>query len=176
MDSTEQNNDFFVDDQSTPLQGMPNIEELHWTASEFIHHQKPTTWYIGAVMVSLLFAVGLFVASGDVIGPIAIIVMGILFAVGASRRPRTVDYSIGPDGVIVGKRRYRFNDFQSFTVLNEDQIESFALLPVGRFSQVVSIYFSPDDGQKIFDLLSEHVPFEQRERDRVDKFLHKIRF
>jgi hypothetical protein len=77
---------------------------------------------------------------------------------------------------VVGTHEYTFNEFQSFGIIQEGPIESIILMPQKRWSPAINMYFSPEDGQQIFDILSEFLPFEQHERDIIDKFLHKIRF
>lgn len=151
-------------------------DSVSWTASEFLHHQKPTSWYAAVSGVSVLAGAILFLLTKDLIGPLSIVILTALLLVGAAKKPRTLDYLVDQDGVVVGNKEYAFDDFQSFNIVREDQIESIALIPHKRLKPAVSLYFSPDDAQKIFDVISEHLPFEKREQDPIDKFLHKIRF
>jgi hypothetical protein len=172
--------DFYVPEESSASNSGESIasaiEPVRWSASEFLHHQKNLAWYLYAVIALLAAAALLYVFSRDIIGPAAIVILGGLLLVGAARKPRVVEYIVDNDGIVVGSRQYSYNDFQSFSIVHEDQIESITLLPSKRFSPVVSIYFSPEDGQKIFDILGTFLPFEQREKDQIDKFLHKIKF
>ena len=63
-----------------------------------------------------------------------------------------------------------------FLVIQEGGVESIWFTPLKRFMPMVSIYFDPEDGDKIADILSEFLPFENRELDPVDRLMHRIRF
>lgn len=162
-------------DQETDLPA-PAVGSVSWSASEFTHHQKSAQWYLIAVASIALLSFLSYLVTSDAIGPISVVILGVLLLVVANRKPRTVEYTIDAHGIVVGSREYLYDDFQSFSVVQEDQIECISLFPQKRFAPEIDMYFSPDDGQKIFDILSDSLPFEQRDRDRIDKFLHKIRF
>lgn len=179
MDTSGTKEDFFTPEPgNTPDSRQPQefVGTISWTASEFLYHQKSASWYLVAVAALAVLSGLLYLATADYIGPISVMVLGALLLVGASRKPRTVQYAIDDSGIVIGTREYAYDDFQSFSIVKEDQIESVALFPHKRLSPVISLYFVPDDGQKIFDLLSSFLPFEQREKDQIDKFLHKIKF
>ena len=182
MDSKEQANepDFFKSDVQSVEQKVDSSRveatSVSWSASEFLQHEKSIIWYLSAVAAIGLFALVLYVLTKDAIGPFSVVVLGAILLVAAGRKPRTVQYTVDPNGIVVGNREYDFDDFQSFTIVKDDQLECIALFPQKRFAPEINMYFSPEDGQKIFDILSEFLPFEQREKDRIDKFLHKIKF
>lgn len=182
MDSNEQPRepDFFnagTDDQNDSGSSLPPVEEsISWSASEFLHHEKSAVWYLSASAVIVLISALSYLLIGDLISPIAVIILGALLLVGAGRKPRSVEFTVDSRGIVAGNKEYIYDDFQSFAVIQEDQIESVVLYPQKRFAPEINMYFPPDEGQKIFDILSRYLPFEQREKDRIDKFLHKIRF
>jgi hypothetical protein len=49
-------------------------------------------------------------------------------------------------------------------------------MPLKRFSPPISMYYDPKDELAITNALSRHLPFEPRDRDALDKLMHKIRF
>jgi hypothetical protein len=151
-------------------------EDISWSASEFIHHDKSMSWYGVAVLVIIISTVGGYLLMKDVITPIAIITLGAIMLVVGSRKPKTFNYRVSMKGLLIGEKEYSYDEFQSFSIIEEGPIESIMLIPQKRWAPALNIYFAPDDGQKIFDTLSAFLPFEQREKDMVDKFLHKIRF
>ena len=166
--------DFFNPDQTTPTNTLE--EEISWNASEYIQHHKEPIWYlIASLAIAAVAAVG-FLMIRDLFTPSAIVVFGVLLLVVSSRKPRTMNYIVSNHGVVVNSKEYASNDFQSFTIVHEGPIESVILYPQKRWSLALSLYFAPEDGQKIFDMLSSFLPFEQREKDTIDKILHKVRF
>jgi len=180
MDSKPRNDqDFFT--QTPPEEVTDSIvatdhEAVSWTASEYIQHSKDASWYTVALAAIILIAGAGYLVSRDLFTPIAVVVLGALLLIVGSRKPRTFSYMVDAHGIVIENKEYDFNDFQSFSIIQEGPIESVMLLPQKRWSPTISLYFAPDDGQKIFDTLSSFLPFEQREKDTIDKFLHKIRF
>lgn len=149
---------------------------ISWTASEFLDHHKSASWYglFGGAVT--LLAVLAFVITRDLFTPGAVVVLSSLFGFAANRRPRVLDYHIDASGIHVGSRHYPFENFQSFAVAQEGPVESIILSPAKRWAPPITMYFSPEDGQKIFDLLSDYIPLEDHKKDPIDKLLHKIRF
>jgi hypothetical protein len=61
-------------------------------------------------------------------------------------------------------------------VTREGAFASVELFPLKRFLPLTTIYFSPQDEDAVIDTLSEHVPFEERHRALIDRFIRHIRF
>lgn len=181
----EDNKDFFTTADSAAAtvsvvsgdatQG-PVPDGVSWSASEYIQHDKGVFWYVAVFLVIVAIAAGGLFLTRDYFTPSAIVVLGVILMIVGSRKPRTIQYGVNMHGISIGNRKYSFDEFQSFSIVSEGPIESVVLIPLKRWSPAMNLYFSPDDGQKIFDVLSNFLPFEQREKDVIDKFLHKIRF
>lgn len=151
-------------------------EAISWEASEFIHHAKGVSWFLGfTVFAVALLAFGLFVLK-DYITTGGFVIMLIAIAVVAVRPPRTLKYVIDEIGVHVGDRTYGYQQFQSFGVLQEGGIWSVLLMPTGRFQPPLSLYFSRDIGEKIVDILSSYLPMEDHKPDLVDRLASRFRF
>ena len=71
---------------------------------------------------------------------------------------------------------YDYGQFRSFAVVPEGTFQSITLMPLKRFMPMLTVYYSPEDEQKITDLLANQLPLENRGRDTLDRFLHHIRF
>ena len=67
-------------------------------------------------------------------------------------------------------------DFKSFSVVQEGAVESIWLLPLQRFAPGLSIYFAPNDKDRILAILDDFLPVEEKEPDMVERLMHKIRF
>jgi hypothetical protein len=100
------------------------------------------------------------------------IVLGVI----AGIKPRVLSYGIDSKGIQVGSKHFGFESFRSFSVLDDPALPSIQLLPQKRFMVPVTLYFGPQDANKIVEILGEYLPFEHRERDFVDKLTSKIRF
>jgi hypothetical protein len=76
----------------------------------------------------------------------------------------------------IGQKFYDWGMFKSFSVIEEDAINSIYLTPLKRFMPAISVYYSPDDEEKILTTISNYLPHEERARDFIDKLMHRIRF
>jgi len=151
-------------------------ESIGWTASEFIAHSKTALWYIGLMLITVIAAGLSFVFSGDFFIVGVIVIISFLFGWTASRKPRELPYLIDFNGLTIDKKLYPFSGFKSFSIVNEGGVDAIWLMPLQRFAPGISIYFDPNDKDKIADILSEYLPIEERKPDLVDTLMHKIRF
>ena len=170
---------FHAEGQTTPADEQPSsklVKAVQWTASEFIAHHKTSGWYLllGGGAVALAGVV--FLITQDKISTAMVVVVAIIFGIFASRKPRELPYSVDNDSLHIGDKTYPYASFRSFSVVQEEGVDSIRFMPLKRFMPILSIYFEPKDEQKIIDVLSQYLPVEERQLDAVDKLMHKIRF
>ena len=159
---------------SDQMQDDPQV--ISWTASEYMQHHRNPSWYVLVLLSILALGATGYVLTEDLITPISIAVLGALLIVVAAKKPRTLTYEISGHGIVVGTRNYAYQEFQSFSVADEGQFESIRLMPQRRWAPEISLYFLPQDGQKIFDILSTYLPLETHRSDPMESFLRKIKF
>lgn len=157
---------------------MQEVDEdalVSWSASEFLVHEKTRGWYtlLGGGTLLLAIIVGAF--TRDLIAVTSIVILGAAVAVIARLKPRELTYTLYPDGIQVGEKYYSYIDFRSFSLL-EGPVPSMQLLPQKRIMVPITVYFAPEDADKIIETIGDFLPFEQRNRDWVDRFTNKIRF
>lgn len=151
------------------------VTEIEWRASEYIHHEKGSLWFIALGGVTLVATV-LAAYFGQWIFAILIVVMGAALGFFAKRPPREVPYRITSEAVIIGDRTFPFTQFRAFGVLSEGAFYSVQLQPAKRFMPGVAVYFAEADGEMIFDALAAHLPMEPMSQDPVDRFMRWLRF
>lgn len=151
-------------------------EPITWTGSEFISQHKSAGWYLLFFMFIAAVCVIVYVISKEILPVVSIAVMGVLFSIIASHKPRQLQYLIDDHGLQIGNKAYSFNDFKSFSLQKDGAIGYVSLLPLKRLHPEISIYFAPEDEQRIFEALAQHIPNEQRSESAVDKLTKKIRF
>jgi hypothetical protein len=159
-----------------PAQDFFDNDSVSWQASEYLHHQKSAGWYLTAFGAIVFASVVAYVITRDMFGPGSVVALGALMLVAAGRRPRIMNYIVDLHGIVVGSKEHSYDDFQSFSVVREDAVESIMLIPQKRFMPNINLYFGPNEAQRVFDILSEHLPLEDKTKDNIDRFLHKIRF
>jgi hypothetical protein len=149
---------------------------VSWKASEFIHHQKNTNWFLPLAGAAVVLAVAMYFIGGGIIGSIMIITGAIAFGLAAGQEPKTLEYMLFPRSIAVGNKEYSYDDFKAFSVAQNGRLFSVILDPVKRFLPPVTIYFPEENGEKIFDILSAHLPTIEARSDPVESLMRKLRF
>jgi len=178
MDEQNQNTEQYDLNRPDVTHPSHDTDDVHftWEASEYVSHHKPKTWFIAFGVGTLVLIVVMFLLLRDVLSVLLIIVMASAVLVYAVRQPHTLQYSIGDDGLLVGHKEYDYGQFRSFSLLRDGALFSVTLMPTQRFAPPLSIYFDDQDGQTIMELLSRHLPHEERELDFIDRITRKLRF
>lgn len=145
-----------------------------WEAQEYIEYNKNAGWYIGLLLVGAVFAAfSIFLQWWSFTALIVISVLALI--VYTVRPPRVVKYTLGTKGFLEGDRLYRFDDYKSFGIANENNHYSIVLTPRKRFSARVVIYFPGDRGEQIVDGFGARLPMAEVKMDFLDKIVKFIR-
>jgi hypothetical protein len=164
----------YQDSVGTEVTPLP--DDFTWTASEFIAHEKSTAWYGALAAVGIVIVLLAYLLTKDKISTAVIIFTVVAFGVFAARKPRTQQYGLGRDGVIIGQKGYGFEEFKNFSVTEDGTIASIVLMPMKRFMPPLTIYVLPEMEDRVMDYLSAFLPFEQHKSDAVDSLLRRIHF
>ena len=161
---------------ATPTETQKPQEPVSWTASEFIAHHKDAGWYF-LLLIGLVSLCGLiYFIIGDIISVVAIAVVAFLYLIISNAKPRQRSYSINSQGISIDDKFYPFNSFKSFAITQEGAIGCINFLPLKRLLPEISIYFAPDDGPRIIDVLSGSLPNDQRQERGVDRLMKRLHF
>jgi hypothetical protein len=164
-----------------PVQG-ENPEEgsaetaISWTASEFVAHDKSAGWYTLLIFGAAVFAAVVYLVTRDVISTGVVLVAAIILAVYGSHKPNEQQYTVDDQGVGIGQKRYSYDDFKSFAIATEGAFSSLVFMPLKRFAIPLTIYYAPEDEERIVNLLSNQLPLEEHRLDAVDNLMRRIRF
>jgi hypothetical protein len=149
---------------------------IAWNASEYIHHQRGTSWYLGLIGLTVGLAVVLYLLTKDLFGAIITLILGGIVASVAHRQPENVAYQLTSRGLKVGEKEYAYSQFRSFAVVHEGQLNSLVFVPLKRLIPPVSAFFAAEDEKPIVALVGEHLPMEQRSPDKIDTITRRLRF
>jgi hypothetical protein len=174
MAETEQKNLQTEPAETLPATAAPS--EISWTASEYVHHDKTAGWYLALAVCAALVAALVYLISHDWVSVGVVVVAALVLGSYGSRQPRQLDYHLDGQGIGIGPKRYFYGEFKSFSVIPEGAFSSITFMPLKRFSPPISIYYAPEDEEKILALLSQYLPFEEPRRDAVDSLMRRIRF
>jgi len=151
-------------------------QDVSWTASEFIAHEKSAGWYALLVLGGLAATAVVYLLTKDKISTSVVLLAAIAFGFFAARKPRTQQYSLTGRGLQIGQKFYGFQDFKTFSVSEEGAIASIVFAPMKRFMPPLTIYVAPDIENSVVDFLSAYLPLEEHKADAVDSLLKRMRF
>lgn len=161
---------------TTPHAPASAQDAIRWQASEFVDHEKNHNWFVLLGIAALAVCGIVYLLSGSIFSVVVVLFAAAAFGVTANQKPRTMEYALLSNEVQIGERRYKYDDFRSFSVVKEGALWSIVLQPTKRFMPLITVYFDPNDGEKIFDVLSAQMPHEERKLDAVDQLMRRIRF
>lgn len=150
--------------------------EITWTASEFIAHEKTGGWYLGLIIAGVVLAAAIYWLTKDLVSPIVVIAAAVLLAVFGSHKPRQLEYHLNGQGIQIGGQTHAYHEFRSFSVIPEGAFSSIVFMPLKRFALPLTLYYAPQDEDRIVQVLSDQLPLENRRPDPIDSLMRRIRF
>jgi hypothetical protein len=168
------------DAQDTEANAEPTVtrgssKSVSWQAPEFIEHHHPGSWYAALVLITVVLAAIVYLTTKDLFATATIIIMGVIVWVFAGHKPGQAQYEVSGKGLSINGKLYPLSAYKSFTVLQEGDFNSVNLFPLKRFMPPISAYYSPADEQKITDVLGNHLPYEERQMDGIDRLARRLR-
>jgi hypothetical protein len=160
----------------SPAAPTEQTQEVSWTASEFVQHEKNANWYGLLTLAAIALASIAYLFTRDVMAIVAITLVALIFGYVAGRPPRVLDYHLDRHGLTIAHKMYPYGSFKSFSVIDEGAFSSITLMSLRRFMPPLSIYFVPDDEQKIIGVLGQHLPMAPPSHDLIDRFMRFIKF
>ncbi len=148
---------------------------ISWEASEYIYREKDFLWFIVLGIITLAFLAFSILILDSWTFAVLIAVMAAALIVYSRRPPRTLQYTLSPEGLNTGQKLHSFKEFKAFGVVQDGPIYSIMLVPTKRFAPMMNVYFAEEDGEKIVDIFGHHLPMEQLKLDFVDTFMRKLR-
>jgi hypothetical protein len=160
----------------TPVDMGQTPQEVEWTASEFVAHNKGLEWYAALGVGAVVLAALIYVLTHDTVSAIIIVFVALLLGIAATRKPRVLHYQVNDHGLGIGQKFYPYSEFKSFAVMEEGAFSSITFLPLKRFMPPISIYYAPEDEERIVQVLAFYLPMEMRTHDAIDRLIRRIRF
>jgi hypothetical protein len=172
MDEDNTTFDYHSDDDDTQD---ASTSSYSWKSSEYIGHEHGAGWYmLLGLATAAIVTVAYFLTKSYFAGGV-IAVMGIIVGVFAKREPKEVSYKITDNGLKIGHKLYPFGLYRSFYVARTTTLSSINLIPIKRLSPPISAFFEPAKETKILEAIGDHLPYEERKADSIDRIAHKLK-
>jgi hypothetical protein len=164
------------DDESSHKAQAEQIKSFKWTGPDSFSRSKKFSWYLILLLITAVVTAIIFLLTKDKITAGVIVVSGLLIAIYGAKKPKMVEYQIDRNGFSVGRHRYEFNKFKSFSVVNEGDNLTALLVPLHRFLPLSYINFVVADQDKIIPPLVNSLPHEPKRLDILDRVFRRIGF
>lgn len=179
-EAAKQSSQFAGYDMDSPEQVQPqqhrHFEPLSWQASEYIHSEKNVLWFIALGLGTLVVAAIAYFLIRSWTFTILVFVMAATAGFYAKRPPHALNYTLEDDFLSIEDRKYGYAEFKAFAILKDGPLAYVMLIPVKRFMPAVTLYFPPEEGKRIVDILGSIMPLEEREPDLLERTVRKLRF
>lgn len=150
-----------------------DLQIVEWEASEAIEGSKGAIWYVGFFIVVLtLLAAMIFLR--EWIFAALIVVVAITLLIMSRRSPRVIRYVLNAQGLTIDGGLRAFTEFRAFGIVRDGAFFAIKLIPVGRFSPEVTVYFAQQDGERIVDILGAYLPMEEMKMHIFDRITRKL--
>ncbi len=159
-----------------PAAAQPDEEPVSWISSGEAIQAHSQSWKVKMTALSVVVGVIVYAITRDFVSSGAVAFAGILFGFLGARKPQPLQYQVGRDGIIIGRRPFSYTEFRAFSLVNDGPALTINLMPLKRFSPILSVHADPELHDKIVAILSNHLPMEAHKRDAIDAILSKARF
>ena len=154
---------------------VPEQTLMSWQAPEFVQTHKPAGWYLGfGAFFLVLILLALFTRQYLTVGLFAI--MGVVLVIYANRTPRILKYQVTNYGVVLGEKKYLFDDFGSYYETSDYGQPVLELVPNKRFGTLVSLPPAQNQVDELEKTLSQMLPKVDNRDDVADKIFRALRF
>ena len=90
--------------------------DLSWDIPEYVKHNRGKKWFISAIAVAvLLFIFAIFTA--NFLFAVIIVISSAVIYLNEIREPNRINFSIIPQGIVIGRKFYEYNQFKDFSIL-----------------------------------------------------------
>ncbi len=94
---------------------------ISWKVPEYEKHKRSKKWYIGAGIIAFIFFIFAIITFNYLFAFIVIIASFIIILYDA-HEPNLVDFAITPEGLIVGRRFYDYDEIKNFSIVYKPRL------------------------------------------------------
>ena len=153
-----------------------SIHKFEWQGPEFIYTPKNPKWYLYLVAVLIVLIIFFRFVYKDIVTPILIIILGLIFAYYSIKKPNQIAFKIDEHGITTGDKSYFYSDLKSYSETELEHYFCINFLPNKRFSTFIPVYFDKKDHSKIREILENKLPINSRKDDLIERFFRYIGF
>lgn len=148
---------------------------VSWVSSGEAIQSRSQSWKVKMTLISVAAGAIIYLVTRDWVSSGSVALAGALFGILGSRKPHPLQYQVSRDGIIVGQRSFSYAEFRAFSTVDDGTDVTINLMPLKRFSPILSVHTDPGLRDQIVAVLANHLPVEAHRRDAIDAILSKTR-
>ncbi len=139
-----------------PEQRAENDDILQWTAPEFEHLEKSTTWYWGSMIVAVLL-MGIALWQKNFLFAIFIMIAELAIFMLAGEKPKMWDFTIDDQGVTIENHKlYKYGIITMYDIHEfSDEYHELVLQTKSKLHHYIKIFIRVEDEEKVIELLDK---------------------
>ncbi|MBP9667950.1 hypothetical protein KBD87_04060 [Candidatus Saccharibacteria bacterium] len=175
LQPTETQPDSVVSQAAQPQAVMSEDQTIQWQSPEYVSSVRTPMWYLvfWATVVVVMILAGFFMKSWSFV--LLIPVMAFALTIYTHRPAHMMQYVVSPKGLYINEQVHVFDEFKSFSVLQDEALPTLVLTPVRRFRPAVTVHFPDEVGEQLVDFMGTQLPMEDARTDVFDTLVKKLR-
>lgn len=139
-----------------------------WEAKEYEQLVRPQSWYIG-VFIFFFAMVAYALFEDNLLMGILFILFGLAIYLFEKKQPRTFNFQVTPDGVIVHTHLYEFDSLDSFWIFYEPSgKKTLSLKSKKKYLPFIHIPIGQTNPVELRQVLLDYLPEEKQEEGLLD--------
>lgn len=136
-----------------------------WIINEYEQYDHSRTWIISMAVIAIaLLAYALFTGNNSF--AVIIVLFAVIMYLHQQQRPLEMNIAIAENGVVVGRKLYRYSEFESFWIVYEPgEIKNLYFMVNGLVKNRLSVPLGDMDPRPIRRYLSQFVTENTSEED-----------
>ena len=164
-------------DYQVDLNTSVDYQSIDWEMDEYLEHKRNLAWYAVLIIGSLVLgSLSYLVTGGELIPPIAILIMGVVVCLYSFKKPSHCRYSLTETGLKIDSRFYDYSSFKTFSLVKDNGVAALYLIANRRFRPPLTVYLPLDKDKHIVQTLSQHIAYTPGGLLWIDRLMQYLRF
>jgi hypothetical protein len=145
-----------------------------WVINEYNQYRHSGLWYIAMIVLAILLLIyALYTGNNSFV--IIIVLFGVIIYLHEQQRPLELNVALTDAGVLVGKKMYRYSEFDSFWVIYEpNAVKSLYFIVNGVVKNRLAVPLGEMDPRPIRRFLSQFIVENTTEEEPLSDKLTRL--
>jgi len=149
---------------------------VKWQAPEFSYSPKSANWYFWLFFGAALLLGFAFYTKNYSFGLIILLSFVLVF-VWSKKTPRIIDFAFTKQGIVIGKKLYRFGELESFWIFYEPpEIKEVSVKSRKKILHYLKMPLEGESPARIRKILVEYLPEIEQEESIFDSLARLAKF